>query len=268
MKYIINKLVWLFCIATTILTSCNEDQKGAIYDGQGKDNVSFLSSAYSTQLVPEMNGVLKVPVCRTDKMIEGTTVNVKVTKANENFTLSSPTVSFTKGDAEAYVELAYDITKLSFGTTYTFTLEIQNENLSPAAQKSCSISVTRKLTWKNIGKGKWTTQLFGGTYDVDFEEAVEVPGKLYRVLDMISDGFPIEINVSKEQGTAWVNFQDTGYDDDGDRLYYNALGTYKNGVITFSKADANHPNYYCIKSATGYSPAYYLVESFEMPKGY
>ena len=132
----------------------------------------------------------------------------------------------------------------------------------------CSVSVTSKLIWKNIGKGKWTSQLFGGTHEVDFEESIETPGTLYRVLNLISDGFSIEINISKEQGTAWVEFQDTGYDDDGDRLYYNALGTYKDGVITFLKADANHPNYYCTKSETGYSPAYYLVESFEMPEGY
>ncbi|MDE6879149.1 MAG: hypothetical protein K2P54_08670 [Odoribacter sp.] len=271
MKNIVTKITaccFLFLLAT--LAGCDEDQKGTVFNSEGKDAVSFLTNSVSYELAPEMNGVVKITLSRTDKDVAGTTVNISLDPSSDpEFTLANSVVTFEAGKGEACAELHYELNELQFGTEYAVQLNIENKNLSPAAEESCVVTMKRKLTWKNIGQGTWTTQLFDGTYPVEFEEAEEAPGALFRVLDMITDGFPIEIMVDKTNGVAAVNMQNTGFKDEGDILYYNAEGTYVDGVITFPRASAAYPNNYYFVIINGkFTPAYYLTERFVLPQGY
>ena len=61
MKNIVTKITaccFLFLLAT--LAGCDEDQKGTVFNSEGKDAVSFLTNSVSYELAPEMNGVVIV----------------------------------------------------------------------------------------------------------------------------------------------------------------------------------------------------------------
>lgn len=200
------------CIAAVAFTSC-EGSEGALYE-TSKQEVAFASTLMTSELSAADNGVIKVPVYRGSKsgaLEAAVTLTSKSEAAMALFTLKSTNVSFADGEAVAYAEIAFTLNNLGATDTYELNLSFANaEQVSPSDVKAIKIKANRKLTFESIGKGMFTSGLFAGPWEVEFQKAKE--GNIYVAKDLIEVGFDIVFALS-EDGNTLLSFaeQETGY---------------------------------------------------------
>ena len=181
------------------LTSCDQDNKGAIYEPKVQ-NISFIAAEQSTT-TEEAN--LIVPVAVSRAMTNGTyTANVTLTDASEGVTLKSNQVTFADGEGIAYANLEF--TNMEKGVEYTCTLELSAADVATANTEfgeqvaTTNISVLCDYNWLNLGDGFYSSPEW-------WEEEFYVPiqhaegTNIYRMIGLFESGFDIQFTIEGDK---------------------------------------------------------------------
>lgn len=232
-KHIFSSFLVIAGICLTMLSSCNQDAEGEIWSGEL--GYSFPSSTLIKEVTSNDNGVVSVPIYRTSKKGEST-ISIDIdddTKAEGIFSLESNDVSFADGEGVAYAKLKFaSINDLGATSKYVIGINFADGiNLSPASEEKIEVTVSRKLTWKSIGTGVYTSELFGQGWDQEVQKADE--GNIYRLPDCISSGYPLIFSLSEDGQTllGW-DIQPIGYNTSSyGMLYYKATKMTREGNI-------------------------------------
>ena len=181
------------------LTSCDQDNKGAIYEPKVQ-NISFIAAEQST-MTEEAN--LIVPVAVSRAMTNGTyTANVTLTDASEGVTLKSNQVTFADGEGIAYANLEF--TNMEKGVEYTCTLELSAADVATANTEfgeqvaTTNISVLCDYNWLNLGDGFYSSPEW-------WEEEFYVPiqhaegTNIYRMIGLFESGFDIQFTIEGDK---------------------------------------------------------------------
>ena len=210
----INKIIasLAMCIAAVAFVSC-QGSEGVLYE-ISKQEVAFASTMMNTELTKGDNGIIKVPVYRNSKngaLDVSVALESKSEAAMALFTLKNKNVSFADGAAVAYAEIAFEMNDLGATDVYELNLLFANaDQVSPSGIKAIKIKANRKLTFESIGKGLFTSQLFGSSWEVEFMKAKE--GNIYVAKNLVEKNFDILFSLS-EDGNSLNSFaaQETGY---------------------------------------------------------
>ena len=208
MKKHIFKLFALAVISLSFFSSCNTDAEKPMYDVT-KTEYAFASTLQSVEMLPTDGNKIIVPIYRNTTA--GTSsVNIEMSASVEGlFTLANATATFEDGKAATDIVINYDdINALAAGTTYRLTLSFAEENASPSNVNSITVSAQRKLTFKQVGVGIFTTEFFEASWEQPIEKAEEA--NVYRLPDCYVSGYPIVFTVD-EAGNITMGKQETGY---------------------------------------------------------
>jgi hypothetical protein len=238
-KYILVIAVLL----TGLVTSCDKDVEGAIYS-ENEASFSFVIPKQSIEVTANDNGVVKIPVYRSNKNGE---VKASIVMDEEAITenvlkLNTPDIIFKDGESVAYVELGFgSVDRLGVTSKYVATLSFkEGTSLSPSAESSTEITVQRRLTWKDYGIGLYTSTVFvadeeGNPLEMEIPIQKAQEGNIYRMVDLITEGYPIVFSLS-DDGQSLLSYepQPTGYSYQGYMTYYICNGMSRSGnVLTF-----------------------------------
>lgn len=208
MKKHIFKLFALAVISLSFFSSCNTDAEKPMYDVT-KTEYAFARTLQSVEMLPTDGNKIIVPIYR-NTTVGTSSVNVEMSASVEGlFTLANATATFEDGKASTDIVINYDdINALAAGTTYKLTLSFAEENASPSKVNSITVSAQRKLTFKTIGTGVFTSEFFGESWEQPIEKAEEA--NVYRLPDCYVSGFPIIFSVD-DAGNITMGDQETGY---------------------------------------------------------
>jgi hypothetical protein len=210
-----NKLILLpVFLLGVFFSSCDQENITTIYDDGGVSKAAFPSKVMTVSMAPEDQNTIKVPIYRTNTT--GTEPQIELTfattttNANGVFTMPNKTVTFAEGSAVAYAEIKYpSINSLSPTANYVMTVTIgDSTKLSPTLQNKITITAARKLTFENIGTGKFTSTFFEETWDQPVQKAVE--GEVYKLMDCYVTGYHIIFSVNDDNSVSF-GAQQTGY---------------------------------------------------------
>lgn len=207
MKKHIFKLFALAVISLSFFSSCNTDAEKPMYDVT-KTEYAFASTLQSVEMLPTDGNKIIVPIYR-NTTVGTSSVNVEMSASVEGlFTLANATATFEDGKAATDIVINYDdINALAAGTTYKLTLSFAEENASPSNVNSITVSAQRKLTFKQVGVGIFTTEFFGASWEQPIEKAEEA--NVYRLPDCYVSGYPIVFSMD-EAGNITMSDQETG----------------------------------------------------------
>lgn len=207
MKKHIFKLFALAVISLSFFSSCNTDAEKPMYDVT-KTEYAFASTLQSVEMLPTDGNKIIVPIYR-NTTVGTSSVNVEMSASVEGlFTLANATATFEDGKAATDIVINYDdINALAAGTTYRLTLSFAEENASPSNVNSITVSAQRKLTFKQVGVGIFTTEFFEASWEQPIEKAEEA--NVYRLPDCYVSGYPIVFSMD-EAGNITMSDQETG----------------------------------------------------------
>ena len=214
MKKHIFKLFALAVISLSFFSSCNTDAEKPMYDVT-KTEYAFASTLQSVEMLPTDGNKIIVPIYRNTTA--GTSsVNIEMSANVEGlFTLANATATFEDGKAATDIVINYDdINALAAGTTYKLTLSFAEENASPSNVNSITVSAQRKLTFKTIGTGVFTSEFFTeedgspATWEQPIEKAEEA--NVYRLPDVYFSGYHLVFSVD-DAGNISMSDQESGY---------------------------------------------------------
>ena len=195
MKKHIFKLFALAVISLSFFSSCNTDAEKPMYDVT-KTEYAFASTLQSVEMLPTDGNKIIVPIYR-NTTVGTSSVNVEMSASVEGlFTLANATATFEDGKAATDIVINYDdINALAAGTTYKLTLSFAEENASPSNVNSITVSAQRKLTFKQVGVGIFTTEFFEASWEQPIEKAEEA--NVNRLPDCYVSGYPIGFTVDE-----------------------------------------------------------------------
>lgn len=226
----------LFAMATA-LVACS-DPEGVIYKGDGAPEYAFAGANQKVEMLATDGNKITVPVYRGNTNgASSIDLSLKIAEGIEEglFTLSTPTVNFVDGQSVGEAIITYsDINDLSAAAIYKMSLSFEEEKASPSKVNTISISAQRKLTFKSIGTGFFTTQFFGGGWDQPVEKAEEA--NVYRLPDCYIAGYPIMFSLDEEGNVSGFVDQETGYvHSEYGMVSVNYQGSMRQGkTITFA----------------------------------
>lgn len=235
-KYILAIAVLL----TGLVTSCDKDVEGAIYS-DNDTSFSFVIPKQSIEVTADDNGVVKIPVYRSNKNGEakvGIVMNDEAIAENV-LKLNTPDITFKDGESVAYVELGFgSVNDLGATSKYVTTLSFkEGTSLSPSAEASTEITIQRRLTWEDYGTGHYTSTIFvaddeGTPLEMEILIQKAKEGNIYRMVDLITEGYPIVFSLS-EDGLSLLSYepQPTGYLNQGYMTYYICNGMTRSGNL-------------------------------------
>lgn len=209
MKKYIFTLFALAVIGLSFFCSCNTDAEKTLYD-MNKTEYAFASTLQKVEMLPTDGNQIIVPIYRNTTT--GTS-SIDITLETENgtdlFSLASTTATFEDGKATTDIIINYsDINVLAAGTVYKLTLSFAEENASPSNVNKIVVSAQRKLTFKQIGVGIFSSEFFGQSWEQPMEKAEEA--NVYRLPDVYYSGYPLVFSVD-EAGNISMGDQETGY---------------------------------------------------------
>lgn len=186
--------------------SCNDE--GVLYEMNDGAEASFPSTVINFQMTPEDGNKIVVEMWRGNT--KGS-VSVPVTIKDETggvFTPQKDQFDFADGESSAYLTFSYPDLSDFGGEVYKLSLTITDEDqISPSGRDKISISAQRKLTYKSIGTGTFTSEYYGASWAQEVEKAEEA--NFYRLPNCYEPGFPIVF--SMEDGVIGFDIQPMGY---------------------------------------------------------
>ena len=155
-----------------MLTSCNKDNEGAIYNS---DNgaVSFTSTNLGSVTVLPNEPTFEVEIVRgnTSNDLSGkiTSFSLFVKSSLEGVTVSD--YSFKAGENKTTVKV--DVTTLAIGDVLTVNLKIDDSQVSIGGNASTTIKVNKAYNWISLGTGTFTDNFCIGdiAYNVEIQKA-------------------------------------------------------------------------------------------------
>ena len=154
------KIKTLFLLsALSLAAACSDDTEMTTYAGRG-DEAFFGDTAYSYTVSAELEDAYSIEVLRaTPAGNASVSVAVAVADAAVASAFTAPAaVEFKNGEYAAPPKILFDRAKLTIGKENVVTVTLQSETDLPYATE-CSLTVTRDYTWKNYGKGVYTSPI-------------------------------------------------------------------------------------------------------------
>ena len=194
----LGKYILGLALVAASLTSCDQDNVGAIYEPEVA-NVSFISAQQSATTEAEN---LTVPVAIGRAITKGEyTAKVTMSDASEGVTLKSNQVVFKDGEGMAYAIV--EIANMKKGTSYTCKLDLSADDLATANTKfgeqvsSTRVVVMCDYNWINLGNGFYSSPEW-------WEEEFYVPithaegTNIYRMMGLFQDGYNIDFTINAD----------------------------------------------------------------------
>lgn len=199
--------LWLLVMALFVASCAQED--GALYENpDGKVLVSLASDKYIAELAPEDGNQITVQIQRNTT--EGAFDAPFSFKSNSTlFTMPDTVAHFADGETITHLTISYPgSAQMGIGTTYSLTVSLAKADvLSEGGVSTQTLTLKRRLTWVDIGIGKWKEGLIvlifdtpAVTYDVAVQQAEEADG-VYRMVNPYGYG----IYPYTEEGEVVVN---------------------------------------------------------------
>ena len=165
------------------LTSCNQDNEGAIYEPT-MANVSFLAADQST-LTDQTS--IEVPVAIGRATTNGEyTANITMTGASEGVSLKSNQVTFANGEGMAFATIV--VTGMEQGTSYTCTLNLSDADKATANTEfgkqisSTTVEVMCDYNWVSAGTCTFVDYTWENGYAAENVPIVNAEGtNIYRI---------------------------------------------------------------------------------------
>lgn len=229
-----NKYFVFLIITVFAFTSCEKDNIGTTYEPEA-DYVAFLSpTVVGVELTADNNYSVLCKIVRSNLSESQTvaTVSLEITDLIDGvFELESNTVTFEAGKPEAYVKIVpiIDPATLDPAAKYQFNLTLTGDNAS-AMHNTTSYTATLKIDFVAAGVGSFSSEFFGGTWDVELLKADLGVVTLYNAVELYDVGKDIKLMVKDgivtiEGQAAWVHA------DYGD-VYAQGTGTVDGKVLT------------------------------------
>lgn len=160
----INKIIFGFTVAmATLLTSCNQDNEGAIYNmGNDNSNLSFTATTIAAVEVPASSPEFTVEIVRgnVEAAVTGSVIAVGKVGGVELEGITVTDYSFAAGENTATVTV--NVAPLEIGQELTLTLSIANEdNVAVGGSQSTTMKVTKAYEWVSLGTGYFLDNFFG-----------------------------------------------------------------------------------------------------------
>lgn len=162
----INKFIFGFTVVmATLLTSCSQDNEGAVYNMNGdgvSSGLSFTSTTLAAVEVPSTSPEFTVELIRGNAESAATgSVTVKGTvNGVELAGITASDYSFAAGESSATVTV--NVAPLEIGQELTLTLTIDNaDEISLGGIQSATMMVTKAYEWVSLGTGYFEDNFFG-----------------------------------------------------------------------------------------------------------
>ncbi|MCQ2245210.1 MAG: hypothetical protein MJZ69_00285 [Bacteroidaceae bacterium] len=161
-------------------TSCEQDNKGAIYN-QDNQGASFLFNKVSTS-APASNPIVAIKVVRAKADTEASVnVTYKVLTEGVAGIKVAPVVNFAAGEKEANVGVDLG-GQLEVGKKVDISITISDEDASIGGVKTVTLTAYKEYEWESLGKGYFSDGwLCGDDHMVEIMQAKGFPR--YRVMD-------------------------------------------------------------------------------------
>ena len=181
------------------LTSCDQDNKGAIYEPT-HENITFMSAEQST-LTKEQT--LEVPVAVTRSITKGTyTANVTLSEQSEGVSLKSNQVTFADGEGMAYATVVFS--NMFPGQTYSGKLSLSAADAGTAnpdfgeAVTTTTVSVMCDFDWLELGNGFYSSpEWWEEEFDVPIVQAKGT--NIYRMIGLFQTGYDVEFTIEGDK---------------------------------------------------------------------
>ncbi len=203
------KIIYLITIIGLFVGVASCKDEGTLYDMTDKVEASFPSSRVSYSMAAEDGNKITVEMWRGNTK-GAVSVPVEISNETEGvFTPEKNSFDFADGENKAYLTFNYpDINEFG-GEIYKIVMEIGEDYLSPAGISKITISAQRKLTYKSIGIGTFTSEFFEDSWDQEVQKAEEAD--YYRLPDLYAKGTAIVFSV--QDGQIDFEKQETGVVD-------------------------------------------------------
>lgn len=201
------RILYLATIIGLLFVTSACEQKKELYQLSDKVEASFPSTIANYQMVAADGNKIVIEMWRGNTN-GAASVPVTITGTEGMFTPEKNQFDFADGEAKAYLALTYPDLNAFGGEKYDIEITIDDENqVSPTGNETITISVQRKLTFKSIGTGTFTSEWFEESWPQEVLKAEE--GDYYRLPDCYYKGFPIEFSLS--DGKINFGLQPTGW---------------------------------------------------------
>lgn len=203
---IINKLFVLSSLLlVTLLSACDTDQEGAIYNNTDQ-KVSFASSTLSLEndLLNYDEPTFTVDVYRSNTKgeLKGsvTAEALDPQKGNPLEGVTPQVSDYNFKDGEDKASITVDISTLPGGSEATIILTVAKDAANDFSNASAKVDVSRDYKWIQLGKGTFKDSYLaaGHTYSVDIIQASD--GKENRPLYRVNDPYK-EMIANKDYDT-------------------------------------------------------------------
>lgn len=188
-------ILYLTTIICLLFVASACEQKQEVYELTDKVEASFPSTIVNYQMVVADGNKIVVEMWRGNTK-GAATVPVTITdKTGGVFTPEKNQFDFADGEAKAYLTFSYpDLTAFG-GEKYEVEIVITDENqVSPTGKAKIKVSAQRKLTFKSLGKGTFTSEFYGESWPQEVQKAEEAD--YYRLPDCYEKGYHIEFSVA------------------------------------------------------------------------
>lgn len=210
------KLLYFTTIIGLLLTVISCDQDLTTYKMTDKVEASFPSTIVSYQMVAEDGNKIVVEMWRGNTK-GAATVPVTITDKTEGvFVAEKDQFDFADGESKAYLTFTYPDLNDFAGEKYEIELEIDEAMVSPGGNGTIEISAQRKLTFKSLGEGEFTSEFFDDSWDQEILKAEEAD--YYRLPDCYYKGYHIEFTI--QDGKVDFANQAMGYKYEGSSMTY------------------------------------------------
>lgn len=211
MRSNIIKSLSLLLLMATAFVGCS-DPEGSLYSNDSTV-YAFAGATQKVEMLASDGNKIIVPVYRGTTQ-GSSTLDLTLTPAKgieDLFKLETTTVTFEEGKSIADAVITYeDINLLGVTDIYELKLSFDQENASPTNVSSITVKAQRKLTFKSIGTGTFTSGLFGQSWPQEIEKAEEA--NVYRLPDCYTEGYPISFSMDENGNIDDVALQETGYE--------------------------------------------------------
>ena len=202
----LGKYILGLALVAVALTSCDQDNIGAIYE-PNVANVSFINGSQSS-LTDKTS--IEVPVAIGRAITSGSyTATVTLSDASEGVSLKSDKVSFADGEGMAYATIL--ITGMQQGTEYHATLNLSDADKQTANTNfgeqvtSTKVSVMCDYNWVPAGTCTFVDYTFGdGVVGEDIEIQNGEGSNVYRIMAPYYYTYP-EDGATKDNITFTLN---------------------------------------------------------------
>ena len=230
------KILSLLSILSILLifNSCSNEE-GTIFDFEGKDYWSFLTASQSFEANETGKAIVYLYHLNPDAI---TPVNITCEYDNNSqglLSVSQTSVSSIDEKNRTAIEITYKMSDLEYNVPYIVKVSVPEQTTYPIDKTlvtSATVTITRPLTFKNMGTGYFVSEAFEDEWNQPVQLADQAV--IYRLPNLYDNGYNIMIE-DNGNGTVTVKAQPGWYYSAtyGD-VYVRGNGVKEGKIITLS----------------------------------